>query len=101
MSDTKPQRIQRKRTKGWKMPPNTKCVTRPGRYGNPYATAEEYRRRLIEEGAVLNGCYLITPEYIRRDLRGFNLACFCRPGDPCHADVLLELANAAVEGAAK
>lgn len=34
--DLKPKRIQRKRTRGWKMPPNTVCVTRPGRWGNPY-----------------------------------------------------------------
>jgi hypothetical protein len=27
-------------------------------------------------------------------LRGKNLACWCKPGDPCHADVLLEMANA-------
>jgi hypothetical protein len=27
-------------------------------------------------------------------LRGFNLCCWCKIGDPCHADVLLELANA-------
>lgn len=37
-------------------------------------------------------------------LRGKNLACWCKPGAPCHADVLLELANApiceAVEGGA-
>lgn len=33
-------------------------------------------------------------EKIRRDLRGKNLACWCKPGDPCHADVLLEIANA-------
>ena len=27
-------------------------------------------------------------------LRGKNLACFCPIDQPCHADVLLELANA-------
>lgn len=32
-------------------------------------------------------------EQIQRELRGKNLACWCKPGDPCHADVLLELAN--------
>jgi hypothetical protein len=26
-------------------------------------------------------------------LRGKNLACWCKLGEPCHADVLLELAN--------
>jgi hypothetical protein len=28
-----------------------------------------------------------------RQLRGKNLACWCKPGQPCHADILLELAN--------
>jgi hypothetical protein len=28
-----------------------------------------------------------------RDLEGKNLACFCKEGEVCHADVLLELAN--------
>jgi hypothetical protein len=32
-------------------------------------------------------------EPIRADLGGRNLACWCRIGEPCHADVLLELAN--------
>ena len=36
------------------------------------------------------------PELIRRDLTGRNLMCWCPGGEPCHADVLLELANAAV-----
>lgn len=27
------------------------------------------------------------------DLRGKNLACFCKLGAPCHCDVLLEIAN--------
>ena len=30
---------------------------------------------------------------IRRELAGKNLACWCKPGAPCHADVLLEIAN--------
>ncbi|WP_425065571.1 DUF4326 domain-containing protein [Reyranella sp.] len=32
-------------------------------------------------------------EEIRKALRGKNLACWCKPGSPCHADVLLEIAN--------
>lgn len=32
----KPIRVQRKRTKGYKLPENTVCVTRPGKYGNPF-----------------------------------------------------------------
>jgi hypothetical protein len=32
-------------------------------------------------------------ERVALELRGKNLACWCKPGEPCHADVLLELAN--------
>lgn len=32
-------------------------------------------------------------EKFKAALRGKNLACWCKPNDPCHADVLLELAN--------
>lgn len=67
-----PKRIQRRRTKGWRMPTNTVCVTRPGKFGNPFETAEAFQR-WIEHGK--------------------NLACYCPLDQPCHADVLLELAN--------
>lgn len=88
-----PQRIQLRRTKGWKMPPNTVKVSRPGRWGNPYTVAEygrelavrNYRRRL--EGMRAIGALDLS------ELRGKNLACWCKPGESCHADVLLELAN--------
>lgn len=36
------------------------------------------------------------PEVIRRELAGRNLMCWCPDGEPCHADVLLDLANASV-----
>jgi len=32
-------------------------------------------------------------ERIKAELRGKNLACWCRLDQPCHADVLLEIAN--------
>ena len=32
-------------------------------------------------------------DVIRKELAGKNLACWCKVGAPCHADVLLELAN--------
>ena len=89
---SKPIRIQRQRTKGWKKPANTIIVTRPGRWGNPFSvmaglTAKEavarYRREMPE----------FTREAARLELRGKNLACWCPVGSPCHADVLLEIAN--------
>lgn len=38
------------------------------------------------------------PEVIRRDLAGRNLMCWCPANQPCHADVLLGLANFTVVG---
>ena len=98
-----PERIQRKRTKGWKMPQNTVSVCRPGKFGNPFVVTED-RTQCQAVGAFrtwleVEGCTAGIPEKKAaileglHDLKGRNLACFCKPGQPCHADVLLELAN--------
>lgn len=92
-----PERIQRKRTKGWRMPPNTVSVTRPGMWGNyaafractPFGQPAVDAFRLwveTEASEAWKGC-------AQKVLRGKNLACFCPLDQPCHADVLLELAN--------
>lgn len=95
-------------------------VCRPGKWGNPFIVGEQ----LVNVGmVVLNHADLtreeaehgvITPavavklfrawlvraysaETMRLSLyqlQGLHLACWCKPGAPCHADVLLELANA-------
>ncbi len=51
MPDVMPKRIQRRRTKGAKLPPNTKCCTRPGPFSNPFIgtdAAEWFRYWLID-----------------------------------------------------
>jgi hypothetical protein len=96
---TMPQRIQRKRTRGWKMPPNTVSVARPGRWGNPFIVAgPKYWAVPTAEDAV--ACFREMMEQSEErqvaaaeELRGKNLACFCRLDQPCHADVLIEIAN--------
>lgn len=102
-----PERIQRSRKKGWRMPPNTRCVTRPGIFGNPFRagmldgyTAEDavsdYRRWLLRDPSLRSADNAFgkppTWEQIQL-LRGLNLACFCSLEKPCHADILLEFAN--------
>ena len=99
-----PCRVWRRRVKGWKMPENTVSVCRPGRFGNPFKVgADRTQRQAVE-------CFrswLTTPHITAgipdkkqavldglASLRGKNLACYCKPGTPCHADVLLDLANA-------
>jgi hypothetical protein len=111
-----PIRVQRTRTKDGGIPSGAIYIGRPGRWGNPcraiyspaagawqadydgvrvgtwptrdganrYAT-EAYRRLLR-----------VTPDRVaaaRAELAGRDLACWCKTSDPCHADVLLEIAN--------
>lgn len=114
-----PQRITLSRAKGWKMPENTVKVDRSTKWGNPFvchhpgsklekpmtpAMAVASFRLLLEKQGTWSPVPLPWPkgkipaewttvEDVVRDLRGKNLACWCKPGQPCHADVLLELAN--------
>ena len=103
---SKPIRIQTKRTAGFKLPENTVYVGRPSIFGNPYrpgdylehfdgdmakaqaACVESFRGWL--DGSVEGREMKIV---FKAKLRGKNLACWCKPGTPCHADVLLEIAN--------
>ena len=115
-------RIQRKRDKGWQMPPNTIYVGRPTRWGNPFRVDQYgseavmlHRRWMMgkipeDELAKLNDAQVFGPgdpiafhksgglaalrhSLHPHELRGKDLACWCAEGQPCHADILLELAN--------
>jgi hypothetical protein len=116
------QRIQRKRTKGWKMPPNTLNATRPGKFGNPFWVGMYVKLGDGKNGMTYTACvdkryatsaytYIDTTqqavdmyrEYRRRyplsdemlaKLRAAEwIACFCPLDQPCHTEVLLEIAN--------
>lgn len=98
----RPQRIQLSRRKGWKMPADTRKVDRSTRWGNPYRGEDPAKAVAAFRGWLL--WQPPQPRLVLRDpprvteivaeLRGKNLACWCRLDAPCHADVLLELANA-------
>ena len=95
---TRPVRIQLQRKKGWRLPPNTVSVARPTRWGNPFliiesAEGREACVRLFREWLNQPGPGTHLAACARRDLRGKNLACWCRIDQPCHADVLLQIAN--------
>ena len=103
-----PIRIQRKRTKGWKMPEGAVYVTRPGRWGNPFIISPKARPGnrsgsgyfcvpTVEDAVIcFREMMSLSPERIRdakAELRGKDLACWCSLDQPCHADILLEIAN--------
>ena len=113
----KPQRIQLSRAKGWRLPPETVVVARPGKWGNPFRigdTAERWGEpNIFESLRIVDAATAVAlhrewlelhlaqhPEIMLPaldELRGKNLACWCSLGAPCHADTLLELANTGAE----
>lgn len=118
-------RIQRKRAKGWKMPPKTIVVDRSTGFGNPFPvvkgkswqggvekaiwaigtwsgpamwfkdTKEEAVRLSVDafRAWITHEQQATLLARVKKELRGKNLACWCPLDQPCHADVLLELAN--------
>lgn len=132
-----PQRVQRKRTKGWQMPEGAVYVGRGSRWGNPFRPVRDGGFQWIEDGhgnasarltcstdreglrkELMADCasafesamesgpdssywwFGSHSDFIRMnlalqagDLHGKDLACWCPLDQPCHADVLLKLAN--------
>jgi len=167
-----PERIQRRRVKGWRMPEGAVYVGRGTKWGNPFkfhdrtgglvrhlpgkpseyeyegrisadgmrhdyfhpdgsvteyrvrwATRQEvvdmFERTLTDPDRGMLGAYpsgkgnlctywtggkrfvgelaSVTPDLIRAELAGKDLACWCPTWEPCHADVLLRIANSPIE----
>ena len=118
-NSSKPQRIQLKRTKGWKLPPGTVKVDRTTLFGNPFTIeryeavkAVELHRQWLTGHLTDADLEQLYPPVVARHLiakrkevrkalpklKGKNLACWCplpKGGEPdlCHAAVLMELAT--------
>ena len=101
-----PKRIQRKRTAGWRMPENTVYVGRPTKWGNPWTVTPPSKRshavseKFYYDQAVEAFTFWIEDEEqaqlraeIRQELKGKDLACWCPEDKPCHADLLIQIAN--------
>jgi len=106
-----------RRTKGWRKPEGAIVVARPSRWGNPFKVGEYYRQcwtfppgrdYVVDEFTVADRQHAVDlftrwidtgwPGAVEMrsaipDLRGRDLACWCPLDQPCHADVLLDLAN--------
>jgi hypothetical protein len=94
------------------MPPNTLKIDRSTKWGNPYKVGLDavhpVTRRMVHVATntiavelfaahlqTAGGAEVATAA--QRELRGKNLACWCRNGDACHGDVLLQLVNSKVQ----
>ncbi len=109
-----PVRVQLSRAKGWRMPEGTVKVDRSTEWGNPFRVGQTYPAveghiggcscgevRIADARDAVAAFRAWAEDQARplgdlSALRGKNLACWCAPDAPCHADVLLELANAPV-----
>ena len=93
---SQPHRVQVSRRKGYRKPDNTVYVTRPGKWGNPYKVGKDGNAAECVEKfeAMMNtAMQLSRMREAVETLRGKNLGCYCPLNAPCHADVLLRLAN--------
>jgi Domain of unknown function (DUF4326) len=89
----KNKRIQRRRTKGWRMPSNAVYVGRRTKYGNPYTEREYGRDKALElYSEWLEDKLKEDPTFLDQ-LRGKDLACWCRLNERCHADILLAVCS--------
>ena len=111
-----PKRIQQRRTKGWRKPEGAVSVTRATMWGNPYRIVRDGGFMWVEPGGQHIKCSTdregnlrerraeavqlfrehwapLHRDAIRKELAGKDLMCFCPLDQPCHADVLLEIAN--------
>lgn len=117
---TKPVRLRLSRKKGFSLQRHSLAknglpaisVARPGPFGNPFVVGRhgdatqcvDYFERIMAGEVVDRGRYHMEPSALAQvtaavrcgerstELKGFNLACWCRLDAPCHADVLLKLA---------
>jgi hypothetical protein len=102
-----PVRLQLSRKKGFNLQTHSLAVNglsavnvaRPSWWGNPYVVSKERTAAMCvqlfkERELQLQSDAPAKHAREMEKLRGKNLACFCKPGEPCHADFLLELANA-------
>lgn len=94
-----PVRIQLSRRAGWRLPANTVKVDRSTKWGNPYKIGDPGIRTNADAVLAFDNYTWRTAvgrrlsEQARKTLRGKNLACWCRLGEKCHADVWLKIAN--------
>lgn len=89
-----PERVQLSRRRGYRKPEGAVVVARPSRWGNPFTIEEFGRHEAVRRYEQMIRWKLGDDPHLLDPLRGKDLACWCPlDGEPCHADVLLAIAN--------
>src|SRR5665213_3693184 len=97
-----PKRVRLQRTTGWRKLTDAVVVARPTKWGNPYRIGiDGDRLQCVEKfrDALTQGRLGFTIMDAKGELAGSDLACWCPEGGPCHADVLIDVANSSLERA--
>lgn len=106
MAEPVPKRIQMRRDRPWRKDhPDAVIVARPTKWGNPFRVGERYLTSKFGHAKVRDRAHAVAlfraSRHARRpdiaELRGKDLACWCPLDQPCHADVLLEIANRPIQ----
>lgn len=84
------------------MPPNTVYVGRGSKWGNQFEIGmcgfgnlpriKSVKGAVRSHRAYINARLYVNPGLLE-ELKGQDIACWCKEKDPCHGDTLLELAN--------
>jgi hypothetical protein len=97
-----PTRIKLMRARGWQIPVGAVKVDRTTKWGNPYRIAPQQADNPYGSATdavsrfrddIMLGKATITEAEIKAELAGKDLACWCDLSMPCHADMLMEIAN--------
>ena len=88
-----PQRLQMRRTRGWRKPPEAVYVGRPTKWGNPFRVDALGRVEAVRRFRALLEADASLQAQAAAELRGRDLLCWCPMGEPCHADVLIDVSN--------
>jgi hypothetical protein len=90
-----PRRLQLSRKKGFRLPEGAIVVSRPTKWGNPHKPDKITRAQAVASYRrdLMAGKLRVSAADARRELKGRDLACWCSLEGPCHADVLLKVAN--------
>jgi hypothetical protein len=104
-----PKRIQMTRQRPWRHEhPDAVIVARPSKWGNPWViltpgggalAVQRFREIFTTDAEAAEAFRYPDADTVRAELAGRDLACGCPLEDsegnriPCHADVLLEIAN--------